>query len=55
LEAGAVVAPNGFAVAGTALTGLTSFLVYKPGGAAQELAGERAGFGVLRLVITHTF
>jgi hypothetical protein len=54
-EAGVAVAPNGFAVAGTPLTGLSRFLLYQPGGAAQELTQSASGYGTLRFVAEKHF
>ena len=55
LELGATVAPHGFPIAGTPLTGLSSFLIYRPDGAAQELSDRAVGYGTLRLEISHQF
>jgi hypothetical protein len=53
LEVGMSLAPQGLAIAGTPLTGVTSFLLYQPGGATDVLQKHMVGYGMARLVIAH--
>lgn len=55
LEIGGALAPRGLALAGTPMTGLTSFLLYRPGGAAQSFTDNATGYATLRLVIGRAF
>ncbi|MCS7224863.1 MAG: hypothetical protein NZ959_09955, partial [Armatimonadetes bacterium] len=55
LEASIGYAPRGFPVAGHPLTGISSFLLHRPGGLVRQFTRSPGGFLTLRLVIGTTF
>lgn len=55
IEAELAYAPAGMPVVGTPLTGISSFLIYRPGGAAGRLANGPFGYGTVRLVIGRSY
>ncbi len=54
-EAEGAILPAGMPYAGGRTTGLSSFLIYDPGGAAEGLRKGLVGYGVIRLVARWTF
>lgn len=55
LELSAGYTPKGFPVAGTPLAGLSSFMLYQPGGLVHQFSGRPAGFYTLRLLLGTSF
>jgi hypothetical protein len=55
LEISVGYAPKGFPVAGTPLTGVSSFLLHQPGGVVQEFSRRAAGFYTARLLLGTSF
>ncbi len=54
-EAEGSILPAGMAYAGGSTTGLSSFLIYDPGGAAEGLRKNLVGYGAIRLVAQFKF
>jgi len=55
VEADAVFMPSGVPIASGRLTGLSSFLLNRPGGATEGLRRDAIGFGSIRLVFHKSF